>query len=372
MKRHLLVLMLIILFVTPILGVTRQGLSFRNITMEDGLLANGVRNIVQDRYGFIWFGTDNGLCRYDGITIHPFRISENGTNQFVSALMPDTVGLYVGTDKGVFFFHFQTERFERLAPEVNATVRGFSKDQDGHVWISVDGREIYCYSPKMGNVIRYTSPAVSASMTIVYADTQNRVWAIGGNGKSMVSRLNKVQNRFETIPLRATIDDFGSYSMLQMKDGTLWLGSWNKGLLRLNDDATLDQMLNPMLTGVGSHIHCLYEFSPTQLLIGCDDGLISFNPQDHSWKRMTADGTAHSSITNRFVYSVTGDNEGGLWYGTFYGGVNYLSPVAGRFESYSPDNGLHGNKSEEGTFNALHSINCFPLPTSKKNNCICL
>lgn len=343
MKRCLLFLSFVALFVTPILGVTRQGLQFRNITMEDGLLANGVRNIVQDRYGFIWFGTDNGLCRYDGITIRPFRIMENGTNQFVSALMADTVGLYVGTDKGVFFFHFQTEQFEHLAPEVNATVRGFSKDQDGHVWISVDGRSIFYYSPKTGSVTQYTSPAASASMTIVYADAQNRVWAIGGNGESMIARLNKVQNRFETIPLHATLDDFGSYSMLQMKDGTLWLGSWNRGLLRLNDDATLDQMLNPMLTGVGSHIHCLYEFSPTQLLIGCDDGLISYNPQDHSWKRMTADGTVHSSITDRFVYSVTGDNEGGLWYGTFYGGVNYLSPMAGRFESYSSDNGLRGN-----------------------------
>ncbi|MBQ6064709.1 MAG: response regulator [Prevotella sp.] len=343
MKRSLLSLTFVLLLVTPLFGVTRQGLPFRNITMEDGLLANGVRNIVQDRYGFIWFGTDNGLCRYDGVTIRPFRIMDNGTNQFVSALMADTVGLYVGTDKGVFFFHFQTERFERLAPEINVTVRGFSKDQDGNVWISVDGRSIYCYVPKTGSVSRYTSPAVSASMTIVYADAQNHVWAIGGNGEGMVARLNKVQNRFETIPLHSTLDDFGSYSMLQMKDGTLWLGTWNNGLLRLNDDATLEQMLNPTLTGVGSHIHCLYELSPTELLIGCDDGLISYNPQDHSWRRMMADGTAQTSITDRFVYSVMGDNEGGLWYGTFYGGVSYLSPMAGRFESYSSSNGLRGN-----------------------------
>ena len=50
---------------------------YRNITMNDGLSANAVRNIVQDEYGFIWFGTDNGLCRYDGIKVQPYRIAEN-------------------------------------------------------------------------------------------------------------------------------------------------------------------------------------------------------------------------------------------------------------------------------------------------------
>ena len=127
------------LSLTVILAANRQYALFRNITVEDGLLANGVRNIVQDHYGFIWFGTDNGLCRYDGNNIRPFRILENGSNQFVSALMADTDGLYVGTGRGVFFFHFETEQFERLAPQVNATVRAFSMDQDGNVWISVDG-----------------------------------------------------------------------------------------------------------------------------------------------------------------------------------------------------------------------------------------
>ena len=343
MRRAFLSLALYALSVVSVFGLARHGLAFRNLTMEDGLLANGVRNIVQDRYGFVWLGTDNGLCRYDGTAIHPFRIVENGTNQFVSALMADTEGLYVGTDKGVFFFHFLTERFERLAPEVNATVRGFSQDKDGNVWISMDGRLIYRYAPKTKSVTRYTSPSSSATMTIVYADTQNRIWAVGGNGDGMLARLNKAQDRFEAVPLRSSQTDYGSYAMLQTQDGTLWLGTWNSGLLRVNDDGSLDQMLNPTLTGVGSHIHCLYDFSPSQLLIGCDDGLIAYNPIDHSWQRVAADDDGHVSITDRFVYSVMGDSEGGLWYGTFYGGVSYLSPLAGRFESFPPGNGLRGN-----------------------------
>ena len=72
----------------------------RRITMNDGLTANAVRNIVQDKHGYIWFGTDNGLCRYDGRNVLPYRIPELGMNQYVSSLIADGDGLYVGTEKG--------------------------------------------------------------------------------------------------------------------------------------------------------------------------------------------------------------------------------------------------------------------------------
>ena len=342
MRRFILLLTIVCLWIT-IHAANHNNIHFRNITVEDGLLANGVRNIVQDRFGFIWFGTDNGLCRYDGTSIYPFRIMENGANQFISALMADEDGLYVGTDNGVFFFQFHLEKFQRIAPEIRSTVRGFSLDRDGQVWISMDGHSVFRYVPKTKQVKKYTIPSSSASMTIAYADAQNRIWAIGGNGDGMVSQLNKVKDVFEPVRFVSNLADYGSYTMLQMKDGSLWLGTWNNGLLRIHDDSTLEQVINPSLAGVGNHIHCLYELSPTQLLVGCDDGLLCYNPQSHEWYRMTGNGNLPTSISDRFVYTVIGDNEGGIWYGTFYGGVSYLSPVAGRFESYSSDNGLHGN-----------------------------
>ena len=54
---------------------------YRHIGMEDGLTSNTVRHITQDKYGYMWFGTDNGLCRYDGIKVQPYRIAENKSNQ---------------------------------------------------------------------------------------------------------------------------------------------------------------------------------------------------------------------------------------------------------------------------------------------------
>ena len=84
--RRILLLTISIWFLTlPSQG--RDDYRYRNITMNDGLTANTVRNIVQDPYGFIWFGTDNGLCRYDGKEMQSYRIPELGMNQYISALL---------------------------------------------------------------------------------------------------------------------------------------------------------------------------------------------------------------------------------------------------------------------------------------------
>lgn len=64
----------------PFKASVQQNIRCRNISMEDGLHTNAVRNIVQDEYGFIWFGTDNGLCRYNGYSIQHYRIASLGSD----------------------------------------------------------------------------------------------------------------------------------------------------------------------------------------------------------------------------------------------------------------------------------------------------
>lgn len=106
--------LLIIAFLILLPAGAKDDFSHRLITMNDGLAANAVRNIVQDKNGYIWFGTDNGLFRYDGRRVLPLRIPELGTNQYISALLAIEEGLYVGTAKGVFYIDFTRQVFERL------------------------------------------------------------------------------------------------------------------------------------------------------------------------------------------------------------------------------------------------------------------
>ena len=311
---------------------------YRNITMNDGLAANAVRNIVQDRNGFIWFGTDNGLCRYDGVKVQHYRINELGGNQYISSLLVTDDGLYVGTEKGVFLLSFERQSFEKQNLDIHSAVTSMTLDKEGVLWISTLGQGVWQMIQKTGKVNHYDFKETSGSVAQVLIDNSNQVWTVTNWGTPVVHRLNRLHNRFEAVNLDFA-ENYNSLRMLQTKDGRLWLGTWESGLLQLHSDGRVEQVLNPKLTNVGNHIHTLFERDDHCICIGCDDGVICLNPNTHEWHRLIE----QQSLADRFVYAITSDMEGGLWIGTFYGGVNYISPVGKRFEAFSMENGLHGN-----------------------------
>lgn len=90
-------------------GVGTLGLPYRSLTMEEGLRSNTVRALLQDRDGFIFMGTDNGLCRYDSHEITYYYNPLRGSDPFVSTLHAFGNGLLVGTSRGLCYFDTRTE-----------------------------------------------------------------------------------------------------------------------------------------------------------------------------------------------------------------------------------------------------------------------
>ena len=94
-----------------------------------------------------------------------------------------------------------------------------------------------------------------------------------------------------------------------------------------------------------SHIHSLMEYAPGILYIGSDDGMTRYEMATGRTQHFLPVELDDRSINNQFVYPILRDKEGGLWVGTYYGGINYASPRSGVFTSYSPSayrNSLHG------------------------------
>ena len=324
--------LLIIAFLMFLSVGAKDDFSYRMITMNDGLAANAVRNIVQDKYGYIWFGTDNGLCRYDGRRVLPLRIPELGINQYISALLASNDGLYVGTAKGVFFINYTRQVFERLPMDIHSTVTHLSSDKEGALWVSTMNQGVWHYHPGTDRSSQYHLKSSGDAVAQVFVDAGNQIWTVTNWGEPVVQKLNRLHNQFE--PVKTEFNGVPtSLCMLQTRDGRYWLGTWEHGLLQMNSDGSLEQVLNPLLTKVGWHIHTLYEDSDGHIYIGCDDGLINFDPKTGEWKKSD----------DRFVYAITNDTEGGMWIGTFYGGVRYISPVGKRFDGFSMANGLSGN-----------------------------
>ena len=340
MKRMVL-LLAALMSLLPFLA--KDDYRYRNITMNDGLSANAVRNIVQDEYGFLWFGTDNGLCRYDGVRVQPYRISELGVNQYISSLLLGDDKLYIGTSKGVFLLTFVEQTIKRLPIDIQSAATSLALDEEGGLWISTMEQGVWHYMPNTARTRHYDFKENDGAVAQVFIDNSNQVWTVTNWGSPAVQRLNRLHNRFE--PLNLTVSsplpspNYNALRMLQTRDGQIWIGTWENGLMQLHNDGSLEQVLSPLLSKVGSHIHTLYELSDDCICIGCDDGIICFNPRTREWRQLLE----KQSLKARFVYSVTSDKEGGLWIGTFYGGVNYISPVGKRFEAFSLETGLPGN-----------------------------
>lgn len=336
MARHpLLIFTMLMLLFTP--TVAQDGYRYQNLTMNDGLAANAVRNIVQDKYGFMWFGTDNGLCRYDGVHVLTFHIPDYGWNQYVTSLMAAEEGIYVGTEHGVFLLSFEHDKYERQPMDIHTMVTSITKDKEGQLWVSTNGQGVFCGGKQ------YDFKSSGGVISQVLIDNANQIWTVTNKGVPTLHKLNRLHDRFDPVTLDFPAS-YNSLRMLQTHDGQMWLGSWEHGLLLMHNDGRLEQILNPAETKVGMHIHTLFERTDDCIFIGCDDGLIGLNPKTKEWHRLSEQlDMPLNTLTDRFVYSIAGDKEGGLWIGTFYGGVNYLSPLGKRFDSYTVGEGLTGN-----------------------------
>ena len=295
--------------------------------MDDGLLSNSVRIVMQDQRGFMWMGTDNGLCRYDGSTVNSFELPGKAS-QIVTALLADSRDqLFVGTSKGVFSFSLINEQLEELPLNLSKSVSSMAKDQDQNLWLSTHGQGLICYQPTdddRESMKSYPLSDCGGEVNQVYVDASNQVWALCSQGIGGLWRLNKTSDTFEPVPVTNAVEaPTDPTYMLQTSDGRRWVATWDHGLWQLADDGTMVAMPVPV-TGHSYRIHSLAEYSARELLVCSDDGL---------WLFDTAERTFSLYLPHRFVYTAMHDAEGGLWVGTLYGGVTYVSPIARRFEA---------------------------------------
>ncbi len=302
----------------------------RQITMEDGLPSNTVRSIVQGADGFVWLGSDAGLCRYDGIHARLFVNPLTGNDQYASALYAWGDNLLVGTSQGAFVLDSHTEQFSLLDEQINGLVTSFSVDADDNIWVATVADGLFCHLPHSATTKHFDFNNIGGNLSTVFVDRANQVWAIPRQGGKNVYYYNRARDNFECIPLPDGLRSDG-LCLTQVPDGRIIIGTWAQGLIAISEDGTIRQLLNPATAGVGTHIHTLLPVDGNILLVGCDDGLISFDLSRESWSRSSNIISDANAADRRFIYSLMVDREGGLWSGSFYDGVSYFSPASQRF-----------------------------------------
>ena len=209
----------------------------RTITMNTGLPSNAVRSIVQDKNGFIWFGTDNGLCRYDGYHVQNFYNPQMQFDQYVSALEACDEGLLVGTPKGAFLFNFETEQFQKLSDQITSIISYFSVDDNHNVWVSTLGQGLFRYNITTHECRHYQIRGCKGEVVATLVDVNNQVWALCNHLPSSLVRLNKANDSFEMVPLKGDASQLYGIAMLANSDGSILVGTWGDGLFQVDTDA---------------------------------------------------------------------------------------------------------------------------------------
>ncbi|RYY31946.1 MAG: hybrid sensor histidine kinase/response regulator, partial [Sphingobacteriaceae bacterium] len=133
--RYLLILFLCFAQVS----LKAQSYYFTHYQVESGLSNNAVICSIIDKKGFMWFGTKDGLNRFDGYTFKIFRTdtADKGSigNNFIFSLYEDNDGLlWVGTERGLYTYNYTTEKFTFLKNTSTNSIRGMVKDRCNNLW----------------------------------------------------------------------------------------------------------------------------------------------------------------------------------------------------------------------------------------------
>ncbi len=336
-----------------------QPFQFRHLTIEDGLSQSSVNCIMQDRHGFLWFGTQDGLNRYDGYGFKVFRSDPADSNSlshnWIWDVFEDRGGnIWIATWKGLTKYDPAAHRFTRYLPDSADphSIQGerpasVCQDRQGHIWIGIWGGGVARYNPQTDGFTAYLSdPENNNSLPgnfvrVVYSDRKNRLWVGTWRGLALGNLREDGTVSFTRFVHHdkdpASLSNNHVMSVMEDHTGRIWVGTRGGGLnLFLEKDSSFVSFVydkdDP--NSISSDDVCtLYEDSRHRFWVSTfTEGLNLFDPARGTFVRIRQDPGDPGGLLSNNVYSVLEDKSGLLWIGA--GGLNILDPRMVNFKHY--------------------------------------
>lgn len=316
-------LMLGVMGISEDLLLTKDSLPLFDILgREQGLYNLSVSSIIQDKYGFLWFGTQGGLSEYDGREMHNYRtdpFTENGlAHNLIQTMFYDEKNheLWIGTYQGVSKYIIHENRF------VNYTVDNSNLSNSVIVAIQKIGKDIYLgtlnglnkLNLDSGEIKNYEAPGDVIRDLMV--DSKERLLVGTYEG---IYEFNTIQEKFEKMDINLPSD----FVMVikEFEKGILTLGLWDGGIVEYNTN-------NKTIKNIqfdDNRVYTIYRTNDKTLWIGTWGGglfAVDKNGEKYSFTGNEKDST----IPHPVVYSLYQDKTGILWIGTNGGGIAKLNP----------------------------------------------
>jgi len=337
-------------------------LLFNYLTIEEGLPNNKVNSIGMDNYGFMWFATNDGVCRFDGLEVKQYGLSDYSLlegevrTSLVNKILVDYKGgIFVGA-YSLFYYDKITDKFEKY-PFTNAIVplkriRALEKDPKNRIWIG-DQTGLYSLS----------SDIKDSLISYPYSETETiDIQSILPLGDSLLIGTNKhgvlvydiTKNKFSPFSLFKDKDD-KNRALCFFNDGdkTIWMGTNNNGIFKINlKDSSVTNIFLDSEKDNSKRIRDIVKDKLGNIWIGCRGGLYKKDFNSEVIKLEADVDHPYAKLLSNSVFDVFIDKNQGIWLGTISGGVNYADLNRKPFSHFSA-------KEKSSKFLNHNIVTCF-------------
>ena len=353
----------------------KDNIKFEYISIEDGLSQSVVECMIQDSAGFLWFGTQDGLNRYDGMKFTVYRNDPGNPaslchNHLRCICEDKNKDLWIGTDKGlsrydrekdIFINYRHDEGNERSIP--NDQIRSVFEDKEGVLWIGTYTGGLAKYNETDDNFSSYKfsknddSTLSDDRVNFITEDCYSNLWI--GTWGGGVNMFDKATGKF--IRLKFSDDESRRKSFNRVnyictdKKGNLYAAT-NYGLFFLEkgknkfrhfiNDPLCQKSISDNLVSV------VFTDSRDNVLIGTrENGLNIFNPETEEFSIFKKDKDNPGAISNNSITSILEDRSGIIWIGTYGSGLNKFNRKSNRIYHFFSEPNNQNSLSSNLIFN---------------------
>jgi signal transduction histidine kinase/ligand-binding sensor domain-containing protein/DNA-binding NarL/FixJ family response regulator len=342
---------LLLPFLLSVSSFSQDQLKFSHLSVKDGLSNNEVLCVLQDHNGFIWFGTANGLNRYDGYSFkvyqHVGSDSSSLSDKRIRAIAEDHLGrIWIGTNNGLNCFDPIMETYQHFYFNENDTnsisnnrITRLHYSQKNILWIGTENG-LNKFDPATSKNTRLTyqlktkNKEAANEITSITEDADSSIW-IGmwwGGLKKINPENLKIISFFSDPNIKNSISNDNVLSVFCDKENTLWIVNYMSEIRRMNPRsctymsvAGMENMLNLGVMGQDQSGNIWLKSEPGSVII--------YNPLSHKKSVQTNRSIDASSISTGSVSQIFNDRSGIIWLGTDKG-ISCYDPQGQKFLEY--------------------------------------
>jgi signal transduction histidine kinase/ligand-binding sensor domain-containing protein/CheY-like chemotaxis protein len=312
---------------------------FERLGRKEGLSNSSVSSIIQDKNGFLWFGTQGGLNRFDGINFKTYEHDPYDKTSLPHRLIQtmyldyDNNVLWIGTYNGLARFDIDSETFTHYkhipnddTSLSNEVVTAITKDNDGNIWVgTLNGLNVL--NPETGVIKKYPASdderkSISGNtIRSLLKDNDGNIWVGTLTGLNLYNKENDSFQLFSSKQYPIFKTDY-IMALDQDEDGIIWIGNWGNGLLKFNPKTFQFDLIKI----ADNTIYTLKVEKDRSIWAGTwGGGLYEYDFNSDSVLEFRYDERNPGSLSHDTVYSIFIDDSGLIWIGTNGNGLNKLN-----------------------------------------------